>query len=306
MPGTASLIRSKLNNAESHVKTRYPDQINLPFNRSELPKGFILLQAPGTANLTQTGHRVLLSGQKVLLATTDNELQLPVGNCQLDPVCLQNPLHFADWNGLPVLVSQIDPETSIPNELSAESFNAFNEIMPPALLSITGLGKQINHWDQTSLFCSSCGAKMIWTGGSWGKVCTGCNQEQFPRIHPCAIVVVKRDDQLLLIRKPEWPKGRYSLVAGFLDFAESLEECAAREVLEETGVTVKNIRYITSQSWPFPTQMMAGFVADYAHGDITLSDPEIEDARWFTVGALPSLPASRSIARFMIDMFDKP
>lgn len=90
-------------------------------------------------------------------------------------------------------------------------------------------------------------------------------------------------------------------MAGFLDVGESLEECAIRETREETGIEIKNVRYVTSQCWPFPSQLMAGFVADYSGGSIQVDGNEVEDARWFTIGSLPNLPAQRSIARFLID-----
>jgi NAD+ diphosphatase len=92
-------------------------------------------------------------------------------------------------------------------------------------------------------------------------------------------------------------------VAGFLDLGESLEECAAREVREETGIEITNIRYVGSQNWPFPAQLMAGFIADYAGGEIVMDHNELEDARWFPVNGLPVLPPSRSIARWIIDNF---
>ena len=106
-----------------------------------------------------------------------------------------------------------------------------------------------------------------------------------------------------MTRKAEWIPGRYSLVAGFLDFGESLEECAIREVREETGIEINNVRYVGSQNWPFPAQLMAGFVADYVAGDIQVDLNELEDARWFTCDALPLLPGRRSIARWIIDNF---
>ena len=116
-------------------------------------------------------------------------------------------------------------------------------------------------------------------------------------------MLVRRGNELLLTRKAEWVSGRYSLVAGFLDFGESLEECAIREVREETSIEVCNVRYVGSQNWPFPAQLMAGFVADYVSGDICVDLHELEDARWFPSDALPLLPASRSIARWIIDNF---
>jgi NAD+ diphosphatase len=117
------------------------------------------------------------------------------------------------------------------------------------------------------------------------------------------IVLVRRPGELLLTRKSVWPPGRYSLVAGFIDVGECLEEAVAREVLEETGVRVRNIRYAGSQCWPFPSQLMAGFIADYAGGDVVVEEKELEDARWFPLNALPQLPPRRSIARYLIDTF---
>ena len=116
-------------------------------------------------------------------------------------------------------------------------------------------------------------------------------------------MLVKRGHELLMARKTEWPAGRYGLVAGFLDFGESLEECAVREVREETGIEICNVRYVASQNWPFPAQLMAGFVAEYASGDICVDPKELEDARWFHVDDLPRLPGRRSIARWLIENF---
>lgn len=145
---------------------------------------------------------------------------------------------------------------------------------------------------------------MAYLSGTWGKRCLSCSHERYPAVHPCAIVLIRRGDEFLLIRKPEWGEGRYSLVAGFLDFGESLEECAVREVKEETGVDITNVQYVGSQSWPFPSQLMAGFVADYAGGKVVPDTTEIADARWFSRQTLPiSFPPYRSIARWIIERY---
>ena len=137
----------------------------------------------------------------------------------------------------------------------------------------------------------------------WGAECSGCGYHHFPHVHPCAIVVVRRPGEILLTRKPQWVEGRYSLVAGFMEMGESLEETAAREVLEETGIVIDNIRYVGSQAWPFPSQLMAGFTADYVSGEIVIEQSELEDVRWFPVDDLPKLPPKRSIARYLIDNY---
>jgi len=134
-----------------------------------------------------------------------------------------------------------------------------------------------------------------------GKKCVACSYSHYPHIHPCAIVLVERPGEVLLVRKPAWPEGRYSLVAGFLEFGECLEETVTREVAEETGVTVEGIEYVGSQCWPFPSQLMAGFRARYKDGKVRPDLDELEDARWFPLSALPVLPPRRSISRFLID-----
>jgi len=106
---------------------------------------------------------------------------------------------------------------------------------------------------------------------------------------------------VLLARKPEWAPGRYALVAGFVDNGESLEGAVAREVKEEVGVDVTDIQYVGSQNWPFPSQLMVGFVARYAGGELAVDRGELEDARWFPADALPDRPSRHSIARFILD-----
>jgi NAD+ diphosphatase len=111
---------------------------------------------------------------------------------------------------------------------------------------------------------------------------------------------------VLLTRKAGWAPNRYALVAGFVDNGESLEACVAREIKEEVGVDVKDIRYVGSQNWPFPSQMMIGFVATYAGGDVVIDKDELEDARWFDCTALPGLPSRHSISRWIIDNYGMP
>lgn len=281
---------------------KYPEQINLPFNRQTLPTGFTLLAEPeaGHGNMA---HWVILQGSNLVMLENNTGLALPSGLLPSAFCAKQPPLTFAHWQGMPVRCLQISKDDKLPSGFVAEPFNAFQERIPIELMTVSGLGKQLLHADKMTNTCPRCASKTVVIKGSWGKRCPTCSHESYPPIHACAIVLIKREDQLLLIRKPEWAKGRFGLVAGFLDVGESLEECAIREAREETGVTIKNLRYVTSQPWPFPSQLMVGFVADYASGDITLTDDEIEEARWFTLDNLPILPSKRSIARYLIDNY---
>ncbi len=139
--------------------------------------------------------------------------------------------------------------------------------------------------------------------GELARVCPRCGLQHFPRISPAVIVRIERGDEILLARSPHFAPGVYSTVAGFVEPGESLEQTVAREVREEVGVEVTNVRYFGSQPWPFPHSLMIGFVADWASGEIRLQEEEIEDAGWFRVGSLPGLPSRLSIARALIDDF---
>jgi NAD+ diphosphatase len=185
--------------------------------------------------------------------------------------------------------------------LRAESLVAAEPALPIELLSLGGLARMVLHWEHHSRCCPACGPPLERLPGEWGKRCAACVTHLFPQVAPCAIVLVRRPGEVLLTRKPEWAPGRYSLVAGFLEFGECLEEAAAREVREETGVAITGVRYLGSQCWPFPSQLMCGFVADYAGGEVTVDTRELADARWFRIDALPTLPPKRSIARYILD-----
>jgi len=283
--GPNAAVRRHLTTQARELTMPYPDIVNLPFNRSSLPTGFMLHASPLPQDAL-AAHWVLLQGGNLLLNEKDQGLQLPEGELPPGLALTDQPLAFAVWHGRQVRAVTVPVTTPLPAGMVAEPFNAFRERIPPGLLSIAATGKQLLHWQRMSRFCSCCGGQTSQLPESWGKQCPGCRTEHFPHIHPCAIVLIRRGDQLLLVRKPEWAPGRYGLVAGFLDLGESLEECAIREAKEETGVEIENLRYVTSQCWPFPSQMMAGFVADYAGGTIRLDDKELEDARWFTIGSL--------------------
>jgi NAD+ diphosphatase len=174
------------------------------------------------------------------------------------------------------------------------------------VLSLGGLAHQAIHWEVTSRHCPRCGEQAVRMEGEWGKRCPRCAYEHYPHLHPAVIVLVRDGERVLLTRKSFWPKGRYGLVAGFVDAGESLEGAAAREVREEVGVEIRDLQYAGSQYWPFPSQLMIGFLAAYAGGELRVSRDELEDARWFSVGDLPDLPPRLSIARFLLDHYARP
>jgi len=162
---------------------------------------------------------------------------------------------------------------------------------------------QIIDWDRTHQFCGRCGSPLRTKTTERAKECLRCGLLHFPRLAPAIIVLVERGRELLLARSRHFMPGMYSVLAGFVEPGESLEEAVVREVKEEVGIEVKDIKYFGSQPWPFPHSLMTGFTATYASGEISLDDEEIEDAGWFTIDNLPRIPGKISIARKLIDWF---
>jgi NAD+ diphosphatase len=168
---------------------------------------------------------------------------------------------------------------------------------------MAGRARQIVGWHATYRFCGRCGGKTEPAPGELAMRCTRCRMMHYPRLSPAAIVLVRRGDRILLAHSPGFPQGLYSVLAGFVEPGESIEEAVVREVREEVGIEVTNVRYFGSQPWPFSNSLMIGFTADYTGGDLTLEPGEIEDAGWYTADDLPRLPPRVSIARTMIDDF---
>jgi NAD+ diphosphatase len=168
---------------------------------------------------------------------------------------------------------------------------------------LAGRAFQIMNWDRTHQFCSRCGHATRDKEDEAAKRCPECGFETFPTMAPAMIVAVTRGDKILLARAGRFPKEMYSVLAGFVEPGESLEECVRREIGEEVGVEVKNIRYFGSQAWPFPNSLMIAFTAEYGGGEIRIDEKEIVDAAWFRADNLPKIPDKISIARRLIDWF---
>jgi NAD+ diphosphatase len=171
------------------------------------------------------------------------------------------------------------------------------------LFWIAARAVQIVDWDMTHQFCGRCGLLLKTSQTERAKECPKCGLLHFPRLAPAIIVLVERGNELLLARSRHFMPEMYSVLAGFVEPGESLEEAVVREVREEVGISVKNIKYFGNQPWPFPHSLMIGFTATYAGGKISLDDSEIEDAGWFTADNLPRIPGKISIARKLIDWF---
>ncbi|MDP9471764.1 MAG: NAD(+) diphosphatase [Chloroflexota bacterium] len=194
-------------------------------------------------------------------------------------------------------------EVEAPDGMRFEGLRALYGRVPEALFSVAGRAVQIVAWDRDHRFCGRCGAATEPVPGERAKRCPACGLTSFPRLSPAAIVRVARGPEVLLARAHNFPAAFFSVLAGFVEPGESLEETVMREVREEVGIDVADVRYFGSQPWPFPNSLMVGFTATYAGGEIRVDDREIAEAGWFRWDALPRIPPPISIARRLLDAF---
>ena len=161
---------------------------------------------------------------------------------------------------------------------------------------------QLLDWNKNHKYCGICGKETLRKSNLLEANCIHCDFVFYPRISPSVIVLIRKKNQILMARGEHFEKGVYGLIAGFVSPGETLEECVHREVMEEVGIKVKNIRYFGSQPWPFPDSLMMAFEADYDSGEIVIDDLEVKEAGWYDINNLPGLPSSsKSIAQVMID-----
>jgi len=196
---------------------------------------------------------------------------------------IREPLKLpgGQWQGLRTLMQQSDGAT----------------------FQMLSFAEQVAHWHAEHQFCGRCGHKTRQVAGQRCMRCPACGFESYPRISPSMIVLVTRGNEILLARSPRFVPGVYSTLAGFAEPGESIEQCVAREVREEVALEITQLRYLGSQSWPFPHSLMLGFHAQYLSGEISIQADELEDARWFAVDKLPPLPMPQSIARQLIERY---
>ncbi len=171
------------------------------------------------------------------------------------------------------------------------------------LIWVAGRANQMVDWSRNHQYCGQCGHRTEDKSDERAKVCPVCGLVNYPRLSPAVIVAVVRGDRLLLASNKRFRRGFYSVLAGFVEPGETLEDCVSREIKEEVGISVKNIRYFGSQPWPFPNSLMVAFSAEYAGGDISADPSEIVEAGWFKAENLPPIPPKITIARHLIDWF---
>lgn len=212
--------------------------------------------------------------------------------------------HIGTYHHLNCFCAEIPKTVVIPDSFEALSIRKAFEALGGEWYTVLAKAHAIINWDGNHRFCGHCGAATYHKVGGYERLCTQCGLGAYPRISPSIMVLIQKNDHILLARSPHFLPGAYGLIAGFVEVGESLEETIHREVMEEVGLKIKNINYFGSQSWPFPDSLMVGFTADYASGEIQIDNEEIVEAGWYRYNNLPGYPStSVSLARKLIDYF---
>lgn len=233
-----------------------------------------------------------LNGETIALGFVGDDLIVaadgqPAAFGQLDALPAVMPmLGIGELDGRPCLTQCWPAATPLPPGLAAVSLRNAHDLLSPPMYQLATRAKLLHTWDRQHRFCGACATPTEMLESEPARRCPACGQVSYPRLSPAIMVLIHRGDELLLARSPHFKPGVYSALAGFVDAGEGVEECVHREVMEEVGLSVTNLRWFSSQSWPFPHSLMLAFHADYAEGEIRPQPDEIEDAKWVNKAAL--------------------
>lgn len=246
----------------------------------------------------------LVHEQKIIVLSESETTSIPeYRNLEENNIITGHIQYIGTYDSVPCYACEISEIENLPQCFSLHPpLSLINEIGVD-LVRIAGLASQFVNWSRNHRFCGKCGKLTENKKDERAKVCTECGQIYYPRLSPAIIVAVIKDDKLLMANSPRFPSKFYSVLAGFVEPGETLEECVKREIREEVNIEVKNIKYFGSQPWPFPDSLMVGFTAEYESGEIVIDEKEIADAAWFARDEIPRIPPSISIARKLIDWF---
>ncbi|MEV9509171.1 NAD(+) diphosphatase [Klebsiella variicola] len=220
--------------------------------------------------------------------------ELPHGEAVNFDLVGQHALHIGEWQGESVWMVRQDRR---------HDMGSLRQVLDqdPGLFQLAGRGIQLAEFYRSHKFCGYCGHPMHASKSEWAMLCSHCRERYYPQIAPCIIVAIRRDDSILLAQHTRHRNGVHTVLAGFVEVGETLEQAVAREVMEESGIKVKNLRYVTSQPWPFPQSLMTAFMADYADGYIVVDKKELLTADWYRYDNLPLLPPPGTVARRLIE-----
>ncbi|MDO5612100.1 MAG: NAD(+) diphosphatase [Paracoccus sp. (in: a-proteobacteria)] len=246
-------------------------------------RGKLLVGADGGLHLLDPGHPALSGAEPPLfLGLADGQAVAAVDMSAWTPV------------SLPELGLFFDPTEQVHPLIADARFVELRGVMhslSPLDAEIAATARALTGWHATHRFCANCGQPSLPVQSGWQRQCPACNAGHFPRTDPVAIMLIRRGGRVLVGRSPGWPDRMYSCLAGFIEPGETIQAAVRREVSEETGIAVGAVRFIASQPWPYPSQLMLGCVGEAETDDITLDPAELEDARWLDPDELAAMVA---------------
>lgn len=250
--------------------------------------------------LLQPALWFIFHGEEILLQNNTIPLLRDAHDTSLH---LDRQFYLGMYGSTPCFTAEIDqkPE-SIAANFRFQSIRQAHELLADEdLFRVLCGAKQLVYWDKSTQFCGYCGQRTQTSDKERAKICQSCKTLVFPHISPAMLVLIWRDDEILLARPPHFLPETYSILAGFVEPGETLEQTVIREVKEEVNLNIKNLHYFSSQPWPFQSNLMLGFIAEYDSGEIQVDTNELEDAQWFSIHKLPKLPKPISLSRLIID-----
>jgi NAD+ diphosphatase len=250
------------------------------------------------------GYWFVFSQNRLLVRTDDKNLRIPLvpGLEQLH-LSSSRTEYLGMLEGYPCYSAEVNPGTAAPSGTVFQDLRSLYGVIDEDIYVLAGRAVQIVAWGQTHQYCGRCGHQTEYLTEERAKKCPVCGFMSFPRLSPAVITGVLKGNQILLTRYASFRGHMHTIIAGFVEPGETLEDCLRREVMEEAGIKVKNIKYFSSQPWPFPNSLMIGFTAEYESGEITVDGKEIAEAGWYDAAHIPEVPGKFSIAREIIDWF---
>lgn len=266
---------------------------------------FERLVDPGDHDPAAPGWRFVVHDANLLLLDGPGGLPLPrtwteIGAASLD---LGQTVFLGLLDGLPCWAASLPPEVVHARAARWIGLRTVYAELGEELFWLAGRAAQLLAWNETHRFCGRCGVPTVRLINERATRCPQCGLLNFPRLSPAIIVAIERAGKILLARNAAFKNGFFSVLAGFVEPGEDLESAVRREVMEEVGIEIDDIRYMGSQPWPFPNSLMIGFTARWAAGEIRIDEQEIAEAAWFAPDGMPEIPASISISRRLIDGF---
>lgn len=266
---------------------------------------------PGVTPETQTDENAiwfLFMGDKLLVSGENSQARIPTA-LQLEQwgIALPQPLYLGTLDGRACYAAELDNSVALSPEVRAEPLRTLFGRMEDGVFLLAGRALQILNWHGANRFCGRCGSKTGDKTDERAKLCPNCGAVVYPKLSPAIIVAVERENSLLLAHAAHFSNNIYSVISGYVEPGETLEDCVRRELREEVQIEAKNIRYFGSQPWPYTDSLMIAFTAEYAGGEIQVDGQEIETAGWYTVEELRSLniPNPISVSRSLIEWFIK-